>query len=204
MTQEEIILAEAEKLFLEKGFNGTSTTEIARNAGCNQALVHYYFRTKEQLFQRIFLDKVEELLGFLMSYVHSDRSFTENMLCIIDGYFEYLNNHRQIPFMIINELILNQERREFVRKNFMGNIRRMKLYDYFCNLVKSEVKEGRIRDVDPFDVVANIVSLTAMTFISLPIYSDILGKGNEQIDEFVNHRREEVKRTLLLYLSIND
>ena len=51
---EQQILASAEKLFLQKGFSATSTTDIARDAGCNQALVHYYFRTKENLFNRIF------------------------------------------------------------------------------------------------------------------------------------------------------
>ena len=51
---EQAILRAAERLFLDKGFALTSTTEIAREAGCNQALVHYYFRTKENLFSKRF------------------------------------------------------------------------------------------------------------------------------------------------------
>lgn len=58
-SMESIILETAERLFLDKGFALTSTTEIAREAGCNQALVHYYFRTKEQLFIRIFEEKIK-------------------------------------------------------------------------------------------------------------------------------------------------
>ena len=57
-TMEIQILETAEKLFLEKGFASTSTTEIAREVGCNQALVHYYFRTKENLFNTIFEQKL--------------------------------------------------------------------------------------------------------------------------------------------------
>jgi TetR/AcrR family transcriptional regulator len=56
-TFEQAILEAAEKLFLEKGFAMTSTTEIAREAGCNQALVHYYFRTKAKLFDSVFEKK---------------------------------------------------------------------------------------------------------------------------------------------------
>ena len=56
-SMESIILETAERLFLEKGFAMTSTTEIAKEVGCNQALVHYYYRTKENLFNVIFEQK---------------------------------------------------------------------------------------------------------------------------------------------------
>ena len=54
LTMEEVILETAERLFLEKGFALTSTTEIAKAVGCNQALIHYYFRTKDNLFNTHF------------------------------------------------------------------------------------------------------------------------------------------------------
>lgn len=66
-SMESIILETAERLFLDKGFALTSTTEIAREAGCNQALVHYYFRTKEQLFIRIFEEKIKIFAGAFFS-----------------------------------------------------------------------------------------------------------------------------------------
>ena len=51
---EDKILQVAEELFMANGYDATSTTDIAKKAGCNQALIHYYFRTKENLFQQIF------------------------------------------------------------------------------------------------------------------------------------------------------
>ena len=65
---EEAILEKATSLFLEKGFEATSTSEIARSVGCNQALVHYYYRTKERLFERIFQKKIKFLLGSLLKW----------------------------------------------------------------------------------------------------------------------------------------
>jgi AcrR family transcriptional regulator len=59
-SMEQSILDAAEKLFLEKGFAATSTTQIAKEVGCNQALVHYYFRTKDNLFNRIFEKKFSD------------------------------------------------------------------------------------------------------------------------------------------------
>ena len=49
------ILEAAQELFLEKGYMATSTVDIAKKVGCNQALVHYYFRTKQNLFKQIYL-----------------------------------------------------------------------------------------------------------------------------------------------------
>ena len=70
VNMERAILESATELFLRKGFNATSTTEIARNAGCNQALVHYYYRTKERLFEAIFEisanpDRIDSIKSFV-------------------------------------------------------------------------------------------------------------------------------------------
>ena len=61
LSMEQVILETAERLFLEKGFTATSTTQIAKAVGCNQALVHYYFRTKDNLFNTIFEQKFKML-----------------------------------------------------------------------------------------------------------------------------------------------
>ena len=61
---EEEILKAAEELFVEHGYNATSTTDIAKRVGCNQALIHYYFRNKENLFQQIFTKKIETILSY--------------------------------------------------------------------------------------------------------------------------------------------
>ena len=77
-TMEIQILETAEKLFLEKGFASTSTTEIAREVGCNQALVHYYFRTKENLFNTIyfaFCDKITIYIKINISIKIFNNSF---------------------------------------------------------------------------------------------------------------------------------
>jgi len=70
------ILKKAEKLFLEKGFAMTSTVEIAKAAGCNQALVHYYYRTKENLFRHIFAKKMELMIGAMMRIEITRRIFS--------------------------------------------------------------------------------------------------------------------------------
>jgi AcrR family transcriptional regulator len=72
---EKRILWVAERLFLEKGFSGTSTTEIAKAVGCNQALIHYYFRTKEKLFWDVFSPKMEQLVEYLDAPLEEEGDF---------------------------------------------------------------------------------------------------------------------------------
>lgn len=87
------ILAAAEKLFLEKGFKAASTTEIAREAGCNQALVHYYFRTKENLFDKIFYAKFETVMDFIDRSIRDDSNIFNSISSIIDEYFHFLTEN---------------------------------------------------------------------------------------------------------------
>ena len=91
---EQAILRAAERLFLDKGFALTSTTEIAREAGCNQALVHYYFRTKENLFEKIFEQKIRMLISNIFSIDREGGTFEEKLRRKIEAHFEI----RKSPF----------------------------------------------------------------------------------------------------------
>ena len=105
------ILQTAEELFLEKGFDATSTTDIARKVGCNQALVHYYYRTKENLFFQIFSKKFNLLMSYINSGAQGADSLEQVIQRFIDFYFHILSSNRNLPFFMINELIMNPERR---------------------------------------------------------------------------------------------
>ena len=96
---EKRILWVAERLFLEKGFSGTSTTEIAKAVGCNQALIHYYFRTKEKLFWDVFSPKVEQVVEYLDAPLDESIDFIERIRNVIDFYFGILElaNCRIVP-----------------------------------------------------------------------------------------------------------
>ena len=108
------ILQTAEELFLEKGFDATSTTDIARKVGCNQALVHYYYRTKENLFFQIFSKKFNLLMSYINAGPQGADSLEQVIQRFIDFYFNILSSNRNLPFFMINELIMNPERRRYL------------------------------------------------------------------------------------------
>lgn len=149
---EKRILWVAERLFLEKGFSGTSTTEIAKAVGCNQALIHYYFRTKEKLFWDVFAPKMEQVVEYLDAPLDENIDFLDRIANIVDFYFGVLELDERLAPFIVNELIMNPSRWDHFRDRYLRNESRSSAFKRFESMVKEEVQNGVIRDVEPIDL----------------------------------------------------
>lgn len=192
MNLEQKILTVAEELFINKGYASTSTTEIAQQVGCNQALIHYYFRTKENLFQKIFITKFENTISQLIEPLTLEMPFYEKITNCINIYFDMLQNNPKLPACLVNELLFNPSRREFIRNKFIKNQIRQQAYYKYCKTLQTEIQQGNIRPIEPFDLIFNIVSLCLFTFITIPIYSDLLQCTNQQIEQHITNRKKEI------------
>lgn len=194
---EEQILKVAEEMFLAKGFNATSTSEIARLVGCNQALVHYYYRTKEKLFAQIFIAKVNTMLKSLKNIANTELPFMDRITSYISDYYDFLTKNRMLPFFVLNELLMNTERRKFIRQNLMTNEAFRKIYYDFDASVRTAVDEGVIRKIEPLDLLMTIVSMVVFVFMSLPVYCDLLSLSEEERETYLAHKKQEVTELLL-------
>lgn len=200
---EKRILWVAERLFLEKGFSGTSTTEIAKAVGCNQALIHYYFRTKEKLFWDVFAPKVEQVVEYLDAPLDESIDFIERIRNVIDFYFGILELDERLAPFIVNELIMNPERWNKFRDRYLRNESRSSAFNRFENMVHEEVTKGTIRDIEPIDLLMNIMSLTISAFIVAPkgFASDECDKNARKA--YLDHRREDVKELIVCGIKNN-
>lgn len=194
---EQQILQAAETLFLEKGFDSTSTTDIAKCAGCNQALVHYYFRTKENLFQRIFTEKVNLMLTYITPNPEETVDFECALNRFIDCYFEMLTKNPNILFFLIKELIMSEVRRNWIRKMLMEDAQYLHFYYAWDKMVKAEIKSGRLRQIETMELTLNVISLIAFTFVSLPLYRDFFEQDQLEIDFYLQRRKNEIKRLII-------
>ena len=194
---EKRILWVAERLFLEKGFSGTSTTEIAKTVGCNQALIHYYFRTKEKLFWDVFAPKVEQVVEYLDAPLDESIDFIERIRNVVDFYFGILELDERLAPFIVNELIMNPERWNKFRDRYLRNESRSSAFNRFENMVHEEVTRGTIRNIEPIDLLMNIMSLTISAFIVAPkgFASDECDKSARKA--YLDHRREDVKELIV-------
>lgn len=187
------ILQAAESLFVEKGFSGTSTTDIAKHAGCNQALVHYYFRTKENLFLQIFTKKLELGCAILIEPLSStDTDFFDKLRYAIGVYFDFLADNPHLAFFVLNEIIGNTGRMSYVYEFFMSNNTRANLYGTIDSIVQAEVSKGTIRPITTVNLVLDIISLTVFNFLALPIYDKLSESSEQERQQFLIDRKEEI------------
>ena len=194
---EKRILWVAERLFLEKGFNGTSTTEIAKTVGCNQALIHYYFRTKEKLFWDVFSPKVEQVLEYLDAPLDESLDFEERIRNVIDFYFGILELDERLAPFIVTELIMNPDRWSKFRDRYLRNESRSSAFDRFEKMVEEEIVAGRIRKMRAIDLLMNIMSLTITSFIVAP-KGYALGECDSNLRKtYLANRKEDVKELIV-------
>jgi len=186
---EQMILETAERLFLRKGYAMTSTTEIAREVGCNQALVHYYFRTKDRLFEAIFEKKVRLFVSTLLQVTNEEVSFEEKLKKRIEAHFDIIRANPRIPFLFFNELTTNPER----LKAFIGKIQEIpkSVINKIDSELQSEIQKGNIRPMKTFDLIVTIVALNVALFISSPVIRAATGVSDEEFNEMIERRKKE-------------
>lgn len=189
-SMEQNILEVAERLFLEKGFALTSTTEIARTVGCNQALVHYYFRTKDNLFNTIFEQKFKMFFqGVFEMNNMEELTFQEKLKYIIESHFDMVRANSKLPLLIINEFSRRPEQLKVLRDKLQAIPE--KVLVKLNNDLESEIAAGRIRPISLMDLTISILSLNVSLFLLMPIASEIMSLNEAQRQFVIEHRKTE-------------
>lgn len=199
VSMERQILEAAEKLFLEKGFDLTSTTQIAKQAGCNQALVHYYFRTKDNLFNMIFESKFSAFFQQVFDSTHlTSLSFTEKIKYLSNSHFDLLLENPNLPKLLLTELSRKKENIGILREK-LKNIPE-KLFAIMNTELKEEIEAKRVKDVTFIDILFVIISLNVSLFLIFPLAADLLSFNEEQRKLLINHRKTENLNVIMSYL----
>ncbi len=192
---EKTILDAAEKLFLEKGFAMVSTTQIAKAAGCNQALVHYYFRTKDRLFEAIFAEKLKTFFSVIFHTHDESLPFEEKLKKYIGAHFDMLMANPKLPFLVINELTTNPDRIDSLKEMLGSTISHV--YEPFQKELDAEIDAGRVRPTTIPDIIYSMVALNVMAFIGAPIMKKILVLNDDFFNFMLMHRKEENIRVII-------
>ena len=104
-TTEEKILEAASEVFTEKGFAGTRTRDIAEEAGINLALLNYYFRSKEKLFEQVMKVKMVLLFGQIVPILTNEKTNLEEKIDLVSNkYFEILSKNPNLPLFVLSEM----------------------------------------------------------------------------------------------------
>lgn len=192
------ILEAAEKLFLQTGYQRTSTTRIAREAGCNQALVHYYFRTKERLFAAVMGGKIGGILKKFISPETGEGTFEERLGSLIERHYDAIRENSNVVLFLIEGFTVNPELFEDIVSE-AGTVATQAL-EALKESLESEIEAGRIRPVSVQQLILNIISLNAFLFAVKPLFARVWGFGDGELNAFLDERRGEVVKSVMLSL----
>lgn len=195
-TTELAILDAAEELFLKSGYAKTSTVQIAKLAGCNQALVHYYYRSKENLFRQVFEKKAIMFASSVLQVEEVNAlSFEEKLKKRISDHFDLIKANRRFPVLLFNEMATNPEMVE----HFLQGINYLpsNVIIQIQAELDAEMKKGHICQTDARSLLFNIFSLNVMAFMAAPMFKFIMNVTEAQFDQMLENKKAENIRFVL-------
>lgn len=186
--EQEILLA-AEKLFAEKGFKGATTSLIAAEAGVTHAMLHYYFRTKEQIFLKVCDSYMEEVRSELRPIMEPAVYDVKLIKTVTEICFDFFSSHSGQMSLFLEAA---KERPELLEEyvaelgRYMGGA-----ITAHQERTESAVREGKINDISFSDLLLDIVSVCASPFFFEPVVDNIMKMDAARKKEFLESRKRE-------------
>jgi TetR/AcrR family transcriptional regulator len=193
---EQRIFDAALEVFARKGRDGARMQEIADHAEINRALLHYYFRSKAQLYEAVFAHGFRQFIRSLRQSLTADLSFEDALTTFVSGYIDYIHEHQDMARLMLNECLCGGE----VLLEYMGAA--LSEPDEFPGFLMQErirvaQEAGEIRDQDPEHTMLTIVSACLFPFVALPTVRLFHPEVVEDFDRFVEARKRHVVQLLL-------
>lgn len=190
---EQKILEAAKAVFLERGLDGARMQDIADKAGINKALLHYYFRSKDKLFDVIFLEAAARFLPQLGELFGSDLPLFEKIEKFIHTYIDLLQENPHLPLFVLNEM-QKVDGKDFFEKLWKG---KKPAVHILAKQVDEAVKDGLIRPIKPVHLLLNIVSMSIFPFVARPIVKMVWGVDDPQFKGLMEERKKVVVQFVL-------
>jgi TetR/AcrR family transcriptional regulator len=189
---EDKILQAAKNVFIAKGMEGARMQEIADEAGINKALLHYYFRSKEKLFEAIFSEIIQFAFPKLSKILRSDSDVVSRIEQFIDVYIDLLRKHPFIPGFVMKELTRDPSGLLKLAVKFGVNPEPV-----FIS-IQEAMDRGEIITMKPQHLAANVISMCVFPFAARPILSFMLFKDDKQaLENFYAERAEVIKKFVI-------
>ena len=188
-SKEQQILEAAEREFFKKGYDGARTTSIAKAAGVTHAMLHYYFRTKEQLFERFIDKKMSEVVPLLTHlFGNSDLPLVERIEKTISVHFDFVATNPDLPRFLINEILPYKERCDLFYSKVANFL-------YFFNNLQREVNEAAARgEVEQFNVLLlfqSVLSLNIFPSLMINMIENLMSNNEQSMKEIFAQRKAE-------------
>lgn len=196
ISKEQLILEAAEQEFFIKGYDGARTTSIAQRAGVTHAMLHYYYRTKEQLFERI-IEKNITTIGqtMLAAMGNPTMPIVERLKDGISAHFDLVATNPLLPHFLLNEIIARPERYNLLY-NKVKSIAGALFASMQCEIDEAS-ERGEIERVDIRMLFISILSLNIFPFVIHDFAQPIMGDLMADKEQFIQQRKAENIETIM-------
>jgi AcrR family transcriptional regulator len=192
------ILDAARRVFIQRGTAGARMQEIAEEAGVNQALLHYYFRSKDALALAVFREAASRLFPALVRILGADLSLEERVTQCVHHYVDTLREHPFLPGYVLAEITFDPTRAATLVEQAGGVDQRERMQEAMARLDRDlarRARAGDIRGLRATQFVANLVSLCVFPFAARPMLQHALGV--DDWDRFLDARRRDLPGFIL-------
>ena len=198
MNSEERIKVAARKVFHQKGYAGTRTRDIAEEAGINHAMVNYYFRSKEKLFQIVMIETMTYFFQGISAILNQEKTSLEQKIeQVVAKYIDLLLEEPELPTFVFNEVRTNPE--PFIENS--------PIYKALQNSVLARqyaeaVACGEVSEPNLLQMVLNVISLVIFPFITQPILIVLNKMDNEQYKTLMLERKKLIPQWIKAMLFV--
>ena len=190
---EEKILAAAQKVFMTKGMAGARMQDIADEAGMNKALLHYYFRDKDKLFEVVFLAEAQKFFPKINAIFNSDAPLFEKIKNFVTEYIDEMQENPFLPWFVMNEI--NRDPDQFMYK--IWGKENLPKPGKFLEQIESEIKKGTIKRIAPVHLLMNLLSMTIFPFVAKPMMTRNLRLDDAQFKQIMEQRKAEIPKFII-------
>jgi AcrR family transcriptional regulator len=191
------IIDAATKVFIAKGFKGATMRDIAAEASINLAMLNYYFRSKENLFEIIFEKVSHHIYDTIFTILGSEKPIFEKISDLVNAYINVLIENPQYPAFIFSELSHNPDSLTSKFKSSKGIPKIVIIIKLFQKQIDKEVNAGIMKPVSFLDFFINLESLCTFPFIGKPFIKEIFDLSDLEYGAMLENRKTTVSELLI-------
>ena len=181
----------AKKVFFQKGLLNATTQQIADEAGVNRALIHYYFRSRDQLFKSILADAVDESRNKVDAIFNSDEPFKSKIAKYLDVFIDRNAEFPYIQNFIITEIMQDPEK---MKEHFSR--KRSHMLKHIVPPLKKAIAEGSMAPVDPEHFIVNMMSMCSYPLVAKPFIQNMFSYDDNMYRKFLQERKQVIYKVL--------
>jgi len=173
--------------FQEKGFKRTSIASIAKEAGIDEKDLLKEYKTLDNIFKLVFLELYGRIAPQMQDIMDGQMPIFEKIRHFTNNYVAFINDYKFLPLGLIRKLNSNTDFAE----EFIVNLR-MPDPTLFYSQIEKEIEKGKIRKINPKELMINIFALSVFPHVASPLMKDFINAGNDEFESIKNKGKTNI------------